>query len=550
MALLTWLENPPADRGMRILDRDGSTWNFYSYADLALLTRRAAGRLRAAGVSAGDVVVLVRRTSPEFMADFFAALLLGATPSPVPQPSVLGDRTAYLNHVDRIVRMVSPSAIATTEDVVAIIEPVVRAHGCTVVTDIPDDIAPLDTHPVIPEIGVIQFSSGSVGPPRGVAVPFASLQSNTAAMHAWLEVTGADSYASWLPLHHDMGLVGMFLLPIEGVSDMWLMQPQEFVRSPLRWLRCFADHGATVTAMPAFGLAHIVAKVRQNQIIDLDLSGWRVAVVGAERIHAHVVRRFLDLLAPCGLRREVVVPAYGMAETTLAVTGSACAADLSTVIVDGRTLALGSPVRGVVGEDAGTTLVACGAPIRGVEMRVVDEEGGPVAEGMLGEIEVRGESLAAGYVREDGGIEKFGGVLRTGDAGFVRGGQLYVVGRLGDGVKRYGQWLFAEDVEQVAIRVSPRPRQTVALVGSFEGRDTVAVLVEGGVEAGAEHIGCTVARHLRGLRVMVFVVPRGVVMRTTSGKPRRRAMWGRLVEGALATNVVWDSDTLADGARA
>ncbi|MBE1582282.1 AMP-binding protein [Nonomuraea angiospora] len=550
MALLTWLENPPADRGMRILDRDGSTWSFYSYADLALLTRRAASRLRAAGVSAGDVVVLVRRTSPEFMADFFAALLLGATPSPVAQPSVLRDRTAYLNHLDRIVRMVSPSAVATTDDVAAIIEPVVGAHGCAVVTDIPDDIAPLETRAATPEIGVIQFSSGSVGPPRGVAVPFASLQSNVSAMHTWLEITDTDSYASWLPLHHDMGLVGMFLLPIEGVSDMWLMQPEDFVRSPLRWLRCFGDNGATVTAMPAFGLAHIAGRVRQDQITELDLSRWRVAVVGAERIHAHVVRRFLDLLAPCGLRPEVVVPAYGMAESTLAVTGSPCAADLSTMTVDGRRLALGSPVHVVTGEGEGTTLVACGAPIRGVEMRVVDEDGGPVAEGTLGEIEVRGESLAAGYVREAGSIEKFGGVLRTGDAGFVRGGQLYVVGRLGDGVKRYGRWLFAEDAEQVATRVSPRPRQTVALVGSFEGRDTVAVLVEGGMEAGAEHIGRTVARHLSGLRVIVFVVPRGVVMRTTSGKPRRRAMWGRLVEGALATNLVWDSDALADGARA
>ncbi|HEX9999410.1 MAG TPA: AMP-dependent synthetase, partial [Actinoplanes sp.] len=164
---------------------------------------------------------------------------------------------------------------------------------------------------------------------------------------------------------------------------------------------------------------------------------------------------------------------------------------------------------------------------------------------VLGEIEVRGESLAAGYLHEDGTEELFGGVLRTGDAGFVHGGDLFVVGRLGDAVKQFGRWYFAEDAEQVAIAHSPRPRQTVALVGALTGRNTAAVLVEGNLDGVAEGIGRAVARHVDGLRVIVLAVRSGDIKRTTSGKAKRRAMWGQLAGGELGAKVCWDSDVTA-----
>lgn len=548
MSLLTWLADPPADRGMRVLAAGGTRWDFHSYRSLASLTRRAARRLRSAGVTRGDAVVVVRPASAEFMADFFGAIMLGATPSPVAPPAAFRDRTAYLDHMARIVRRLRARVVATTADAAAVIEPVATAGGAAVVTDIPEDVAPWDGSPAPPEIGLIQFSSGSTGTPKGVRIPFTALQANVSALYEWLRITDADSYASWLPLHHDMGLIGLFMLPIEGRSDMWLMQPEDFVRAPLRWLRCFGEGGATMTATPTFGLAQVVRRLRPEHLAGLDLSRWRGAIVGAERIDMAVVRRFLDLLAPCGLRRDVIVPAYGLAESTLAVTGAPCGRELKTVTVDGASLALGQPVAAVTGEDSGMTLVGCGSPISGVQACVIDENGCAVPDGVLGEIEVRGTSLAAGYLSEGREDEAFHGVLRTGDAGFRHANDLFVVGRLGDGVKQFGRWFFAEDAQQIAAAFSPRPRQTVALVGALSGQNTAAVLVEGSLGGAAARIGRAVARHVTGMRVVVISVPAGKVAWTTSGKPKRRVMWRWLADGHPGGTIRWDSDQSGDGA--
>lgn len=548
MSLLGWFEDPPPDRSLHVYDSATGSWRSHGYPELVRLTGRAAARLRDAGVEPGDPVVLIRNGSPEFIADFFGALLLGATPSPVAPPATMRDQAVYLEHVRRIVHLVRPRAIATTPDIAAALAPHAgdAPWPCAVRTDIPDDIEPLDTPAVLPHIGVIQFSSGSTGHPRGIRVPFAALQAQTGMLYRWLRIDATDTYANWLPLHHDMGLLGLLMLPLWGASDLWTMRPDEFIRDPLAWLTRFGAGGATMTSMPPFGMAHVARRVRPDQLEGLDFGRWRGLITGSERIDVRVVDAFLDLLGPFGLDRRAITPAYGMAEATLAVTGIPITRALRSYDCDPSSLVPGATVRPAAGDAEPATLVGCGSPLPGMAARVVDEDGAEVPEDVLGEIEVGGVSLAAGYLTEQGEIP-FDGVLRSGDAGFLHDGELFVVGRLGDAVKQFGRWFFAEDADRIALTHSPRPNQTVALVGTLAGRSTVAVLVAGALAA-PERIGEAVARQSPGIRVLVFSVAAGAILRTTSGKPRRSFMWQGLAEGRHDHGKVWDSDGPADGA--
>jgi acyl-CoA synthetase (AMP-forming)/AMP-acid ligase II len=538
LPLFDWLTDPPAARGLRVADANGTGWRYHPYPELARLARCAATRLHAAGVVRDDVVAVARPGGAQFIADFFGALMIGATPAPVAPPTVFRNEPRYRAHVGAILRGMRAAVVTGPA---AAVQPLTGAdHPCRPVPDRADDVEPWAEPPAPPEIVVVQHSSGSTGRPRPVRIPLRSLEANLAAIGRWLSMTAADRFATWLPMHHDMGLVGQLLLPLDAALDIWQLQPQQFIRSPLRWLRCFGPGGGTMTASPMFGLSHVVHRVRPSDVRDLDLSGWRVVVVGAERIDAELVTSFQRLLAPCGLPPDTISPAYGLAESTLAVTGGVRGEPVRAVEVDPASLVPGGTVRIDGAAASTTTLVSCGRPLDGMTVRVVDPDHRPLGADVLGEIEVSGTSLAPADPDGPAGAAP-GGRLRTGDAGFWHGDELYVVGRMGDSVKQLGRWLFAEDAEQAAIAESRRPFHTVALVGSWHGRDTAVVLVEGRTDNG-ERIGRAVSRRAEGLRVLVLGVPAGSIRRTTSGKPMRRAMWDRLLGDGLEPTTLWDSD--------
>ena len=542
MALLSWLESPRADRGLRLIDRDGDGVAFHSYADLADRARRSAAALRAAGVGAGDVVVIARPTSMEFVADFFGAALLGATPSPVAPPEAFRGADRYLGHLGRILRLVDARALSTTPEVATLVRAVVPAASCRVVTETAGYADRFEAPVAPPRYGVIQFSSGSTAAPRAVRVSLAALQHNVSAIHRRLDTGSLRTVtASWLPLHHDMGLIGQFLVPVDAAWDFTLMPPELFLRRPERWIRCFSAGGATITAVPTFGLSHVARRVRPAALDGLDLREWNTIIVGAERVNPAVVRDFLQLLRPFGLDPGSVMPAYGLAEASLAVTIAPRGTGTETVVADKAAL---SPGRGVLGDPSGretVELVACGELLDEVEVRILDEDGRPVADGVLGEIEVAGPSLADGYVLDDGSQVEFRGRLRTGDAGFVVDGRLFVVGRTGDCVKRHGRWFFAEDAEQVAVQASGEPALTVVLTGAVEGDETVVVALAGAAAARAAEVGRAVLRQCEDLRVLVLAVRSTSILRTSSGKPRRREMWSELMGEDTKAEAVWES---------
>ncbi|MFF4579784.1 AMP-binding protein [Streptomyces sp. NPDC001389] len=553
--LLGTLVDPDPRRGIRFHDGRGG-WDFHPYTELARAAFAAADRLRSLGVVPGDLVVLATGTGPEFVAAFLGTVAAGATPAPLAPPGVFEDADAHRRHAERMFASVRPKVVVTRPEW----GPGAVAAGPgrpRVLTVTMAGLSAAGAGPQIlarpPERALVQFTSGSVGRSKAVAVPAGALSANLAAVRRWLRMGVSDATATWLPFHHDMGLVGCLLTPLSIGADLWVMRPEDFVRTPLEWLRCFGTRGARLTASPAFGLEHVVRRVRAESLEGMDFSGWSAVITGAERVPSRTLRLFAALLSPFGFRSPALLPAYGLAEATLAVTGSSLDDEPRTLTVDPRALDVGRPVRpvtGGTGADGADTveLTGCGSPVvSGSRVLVTDRLGRPLPEGHVGEIVVGGPSVAEGYTGADAeaGAGVFsGGQIRTGDAGFLHRGELFVVGRLGDSLKCRATTVFAEDLEASVTRLPAlRTAGVAVLLGAAAGCDTAVVIVERRPGPWTEEIVRRLRHRVPGLDVIVVTGPRGTVLRTSSGKPRRRAMWRAYLAGELG-GTVFESNVL------
>jgi acyl-CoA synthetase (AMP-forming)/AMP-acid ligase II len=346
------------------------------------------------------------------------------------------------------------------------------------------------------------------------------------------------------------------------------LTPLDFVRSPALWLECFGALGATLTATPAFGLAHALRHVtRQPEALaGWDFSRWRSVIVGAERIDPGLLRRFAATLRPWGFDPDALCPAYGLAESTLAVTGVHPGDPVRVTGLPSGPRAVARPsvplhtdTDGTDGTDSASEsqVVGCGIPLAGAEIQVLDEDGAKLPEGQIGEITVRGLCVATGLRTSHGLLPAADqdGWLRTGDAGFLRDGELFVVGRMGDALKVRGTSVFAENVEERVAQCLGTPRHRVAaLLGTIGTTDTVVLLVEDG-RGREETFWDAVPIVLRGcvgvdVQQRLFHGPPGSIARTTSGKPRRRLLWQRLTGPEPPRGVVECHPKLPTGERA
>lgn len=552
--LLEWIGAPAATRGLRFAnDLDG--WDLVTYEELAARAARAARALRDAGAGPGGVVSLVLPTGPDFVAAFYGALLAGAAPSPVAPPVVFENTAKYVEHAAQLLRAARASLVVTDPDLAPLVADACAAAGVAPPVGLQssgDERAPAGARRGS-ELALLQFTSGSSGSPRAVGISFDNLAANIGMIGRWLDITRADVGATWLPLYHDMGLIGMLLTPVTTQQDLWIMRPDQFIRSPARWLECFGVHGATITAAPTFGYGLVAKRVLPEQLAGMDFSGWKAAIVGAERLDAHALGRFTALLRPRGLRPEAIMPAYGLAEATLAVTGRRLDAPARAVRLASTAVSFGEPVdvvqqRPVDGSNAERAtgwLVGSGEPHAALEVEIVGDDGELLPPGSVGEVRVRGPSVARGYVppRPEDGAKFTARGLRTGDCGFVLDGELFVVGRIGDSLKVRGRSVFAEDIEAQLARVEGVPRhRCVALAAVDELETTLAVVFEAVPGPWVDDVVALLESTLGGdVRLKVLTGPPGTIMRTSSGKPRRRVMWQHLVAGTLSARVAYDS---------
>jgi fatty-acyl-CoA synthase len=552
-ALLRWLEDPGTDRGIHFADNAGG-WSFRSYAELAGSVAECAGRLQDAGLRTGGIVCIAAPSGPEFVAAFFGTLIAGGTPSPLAPPLIFRSTDEYVSQLTRQLRAASPSLVVSDADLHPVMVGAVQTAGleCGCLSlRLAGERCDLRVRPPA-ALALLQFTAGSSGSPRGVRISWSNLETQVAALHQWVRWRRDDSVASWLPLYHDMGLIGMFLCSVVHRARLWLLRPEHFLRSPASWLACLGRFGATMTASPTFGYAYAAKKVTSSELKGMDFSRWRVAAVGAERVDAAALDRFARLVAPNGFRRQAFLPGYGLAEATLALTGSRLGELALLVSVDRASLRFGDPVRVLAcgsldraGDGGrGDWLVGCGRPLPGIRLWIVDAAGAPLGEGRLGEIVAAGPWVAEGYHGAPaGGPSRFAqGRLCTGDAGFLLDGELFVLGRMGDSTKIRGRSLYAEDVEASLAAIPGVPAGRVVVVfGRLDGLDTVAAVVERQRGAWVE----PAARRLRSetgrtARVLILEVPRHAIPRTSSGKPRRRLLGQELMEGRLPATTLLD----------
>lgn len=536
--LCDWLSEPAQDHGVRVMGQDGR-WTFTPYAELAGLAAASAA-VCADGPRGGAANVAVCCDDPrKFIAALFGALLTGARVSCLPPPGVFGSKASYDEMVGVRLRSLRPDLVLSDS-------PGGPAQEAAQRIGAPHAAVPERPGQTVrpgraTEGGIVQFTSGSTAAGRAVVIGKPALAANVCAIADWLELRPGDGASSWLPFHHDMGLVGCLLTPVAKQLPVWIMSPQQFVRRPEAWLRTFAE-GATATAAPPFGYEYCVQKVPLGT--DLDLSRWRVAIVGAERVRQQTLQAFAARFGTDGFDGDAFRPGYGLAEATLAVTGRRSWEAIRALDIEAGSLHERATIRPSSDDtQAGERVVVsgCGRPLPGCAVEIRDRDGAPLGPGQVGEIVVRSPALggylgAGSAARPAEGTRFSGGELWTNDLGFIDDGELFCIGRIGDALKIRGRFICAEMVESAIADKLDLPTGTIVALLGARGPDAhLALIVDDRASVLNEQIYHAAAAVTSGatVRISMLACPRRVIQRTSSGKPKRRAMWHALNTGAL-----------------
>jgi len=550
--LMAWLNHPDDSRGISVLSRRGE-WETFSYRWTAKVSRMLASQLYARLASSGERVGILASSPYEFLVAFFAIQACGATAVPLPPPSRLQRRSTYIEYLRAVITDAVIGAFVVSSDLALLLTSIeeCRHQPIVVVSDDDQKITSLARITGPSEIPYIQYSSGSTRFPVGARIGLNGLIANFEMLGDWLDVRRDDSIASWLPFHHDMGLVSI-LACIALQLDVRLMSPEQFVRDPLQWIACFGTYGCTLGTGPNLGY-RLAARRAAGRTLDAWLGRWRAAIVGAERVDVGVLEHFIGVFAPYGFDPAAFRPAYGLAEATLAVSGTDSTTRAGAIKIHPNGAIFGKKVlvagQRRLGDGSGVKepemwLSSAGRPLRGVEVEVCDESGNAVEDGTVGEVWVRSPSVALGYVQSVPDEVFMARGLRTGDAGFLFQGELYVIGRMANRIKIRGTWIHAETLEQRLVHRLGLPLGSLIVVPSLHPpADGITVLWEArGNPAQRRRMEQQLAAAAAGLAdeldsIWVGVLRGGGIPRTTSGKPQRQKAWQLVMSGALRANV-------------
>ena len=407
----------------------------------------------------------------------------------------------------------------------------------------PDEVSP--PRPQADDHAFLQLTSGSTGIPRAVQITHRGILHNARAIDQRIgEPQGgptsewADGIVSWLPLHHDMGLVGCVFVTMVAGIDLWLLQPTTFLARPQHWLRELGKRGRTYTHAPNFGYQLCVERLDPGDLDGLDLSSWSAAITGAEMIRPETVAAFVDKFGPLGFRPQCIRPSYGLAEATLGVTCDRAGEGL-------RTLPLPSELAEQAVDADLSEVASVGPPMADTEVRIVGTDGRTLADGRVGEVAVRGPGVFTGYWNDSAATAEslVSGELRTGDLGFLRDGELYLTGRTKDLLIVRGNNLMPHEIEWLAEKVTGGggALRSGAFSVSHGTRGEEAVVVvetqerdDEKVELQRRDIRLEVSKGLGLVLADVVFVRRGRIPKTSSGKVQRRELRRMYLDGELA----------------
>jgi len=506
-----------------------------SYRRLYHQATSLAAHLAQLGVQPGDRVVLVLPTSFEFITTFFAVQLVGAVPVPAYPPAALERAARAVERLRHVVDSSGARMCITTKRLRTLLGQL-RVDRLVAVENLRsgDKAKPPRVKRRRRDPAFIQYTSGSTDRPKGVLLSHDNLVMNIHAMGLAMKISRSDRGASWLPLYHDMGLIGGLLTSIYWHMPLALLSPLGFMADPLRWLETITAHSATISPAPNFAYALCVRRAAKTpeRLAGLNLSSWRVALNGAESVSLDVIDEFCATFGPRGFARATMLPVYGLAEASLAVTFPPVEAEPHAEVVDRHQLAAGHAVPSDAHNPEAMVLVSVGTALPGHELIVVDEHGHELPEREVGHVIARGPSIMQGYYDDPattGGV-LVDGALWTGDLGYVSGGELFITGRTKDLVIVRGRNYYSEDLERIAAAV-PGVRGGGVIAFAVHDDDQaaeVAIMVcetrETDAEARVEivrKISQAVADG-SGIRLdEVVLAEPGTIPKTSSGKPQR-----------------------------
>ncbi len=539
--VLDWHVERTPQRPHIYLYGDAPQPQLITYAALAEGARAIAAGLQAHGLEKGQSVAIMLPTSANYLDTFFGVLLAGAVPVPIYPPM----RPAQIeDHLRRHARI-----LANAEAVTMVADASAQRLGRLLQAHVPslrEIVSPealrqnrkafIPTPSAPQDVAFLQYTSGSTGQPKGVILSHANLLSNIRAMGHAVNVTSRDIFVSWLPLYHDMGLIGAWLASLYFGMPLVLMSPLKFLTYPARWLRAVHEHRATLTAAPNFAFELCLSKISDDELEGLDLSTLRMAFNGAEPISPNTVRRFTERFANYGFDAHAFAPVYGLAESAV---GLAFPPLERGPIIDRieRTQfeGTGQALPATAQDSAALEFVACGQPLPGYQIRIADATGREVPDRQEGHLQFQGPSATRGYMNNPQATRQLfdGDWLDSGDLAYIAAGDVYLTRRVKDMIIRGGRNIYPYELEEAVGDLEGIRKGCVAVFGSPEPRtatERVVVVAEtreqdpGTLQTLTQSINDVAIETIDMPADEVVLAPPHTVLKTSSGKIRRAAV--------------------------
>jgi acyl-CoA synthetase (AMP-forming)/AMP-acid ligase II len=482
-------------------------------------------------------------TSKEFAYIYFGILISGGIPVPVSQPAGTSNIEKYLDNLTHIIKDCEANFFITYDKIKSIagslmIIPALK-NGFIFSNEFFESWISEDSYIQCPKVGVddlalIQYTSGTTGKPKGVMLSHGNLLHNVHGIGIGAEITDKDIGISWLPMYHDMGLIGGFFTTIYWKMAMVFMMPEAFIFRPQWWLENISAYGVTMGVAPNFGYHYCVTRIPETALSKINLSSWRLALNGAEPIDRVTLQKFVDKFKPCGLHDDIFFPVYGMAEDSLATTFPSV--KQTTVIkrfdrkrIEEEHLAVDSASSDM---KEYIDLVSVGYPLVGQEVRIVDENDKTLKERQIGEIVIKSQSQTRGFYKNEKATREsiVNGWLHTGDLGFILDGMLFVSGRKKEMIIKRGKNIYPYDVERVASTVKGVRLGCIAafaVQNESQGTEDLVLVCEttlkdkNEIDELKKKIGAEILAKLGFTPDDIKLVPKNTIPKTTSGKTQR-----------------------------
>ncbi|MCE9600372.1 MAG: AMP-binding protein [Spirochaetia bacterium] len=519
------------DRGLQFFDRSGKL-SIYPYAQLLIDAGKYAASLRARGIEPGDTVGVIFSTSYAMVQTLFGILMAGAIPFCLAPPR-LGRGSDYSATTARMITRARAKLVVTDDSILNSLQKV-----SSIVPNQFIGVSELNGNETYfyeassNSPAVIQFSSGTTVDPKPILLSHGNLIANTNAILTRFPGDLKDhSGLSWLPMHHDMGLIGGLFTAIVGKGNGTFLRPEDFVLRPGLWLRALTETRATISPCPNFALKLCTERVTDDELDSLDLSSWQIALVGAETVHLRTLRDFYDRFKRASFNYATFTPVYGLAEATLAVSFSDPALAPQAVLFDADKLGQGQAEE----KPNGTEIVTVGTALPGFTIEIRNSKGEPLPENCVGDIFIRGDSIMAGYF-DDAQAPEW---LNTGDLGFFFKGNLYLYGRSKDLIIINGRNHDPSYIEFATEGVPGlRHERTAAFASETEKQSEGVVLIverdksdQQTPEILAQLVRDAVAEKTGLIAESVHILESGEIPRTTSGKVKRAEARRKYIAG-------------------